>query len=104
VLGRLGRHVDTIEVVPDLAHRARRALRELGITNVEVHLGDGWAGLPSRPRSIASSSPPRRIACPRRSSISSPREVCSLSPSDRSRTTSGWSVTRSAMGASCEKI
>jgi protein-L-isoaspartate(D-aspartate) O-methyltransferase len=46
VLGRLGRHVDTIEVVPELAQRARRALWELGITNVEVHVGDGWAGLP----------------------------------------------------------
>jgi protein-L-isoaspartate(D-aspartate) O-methyltransferase len=48
VLGRLARHVDTIEVVPDLALRARRALEELRIGNVDVHLGDGWSGLPQR--------------------------------------------------------
>ena len=48
VLGRLAHHVDTVEVVPELAERARRALRELGITNVSVHVGDGWSGLPDR--------------------------------------------------------
>ena len=47
VLCRLGRHVDTIEVVPELADRARRALTEVGCTNVDVHVGDGWNGLPS---------------------------------------------------------
>jgi protein-L-isoaspartate(D-aspartate) O-methyltransferase len=48
VLSRLARHVDTIEVVPELAERARRALEELGITNVDVQVGDGWSGLPDR--------------------------------------------------------
>ena len=48
VLGRLALHVDTVEVVPELAARARRPLRELGITNVDLHVGDGWAGLPGR--------------------------------------------------------
>lgn len=48
VLGRLARHVDTIEVFPELATRARHALHELGLTNVEVHVGDGYLGLPGR--------------------------------------------------------
>jgi len=47
VLSLLARHVDTIEVVPGLADRARRALAAVGCTNVDVHVGDGWAGLPS---------------------------------------------------------
>lgn len=48
VLSRLARRVDSIELVPELAERARRALAEIGSANVEVHIGDGWAGLPSR--------------------------------------------------------
>lgn len=48
VLSRLARHVDTIEVVPELAARARRALSEVGCTNVDVHVGDGWEGIPAR--------------------------------------------------------
>ena len=48
VLSRLARHVDTIEVVPELAARARDALLRLGIDNVTVHVGDGWEGLPER--------------------------------------------------------
>jgi protein-L-isoaspartate(D-aspartate) O-methyltransferase len=48
VLSRLAAHVDTIETVPDLAARARRALREIACDNVDVHDGDGWAGLPDR--------------------------------------------------------
>ncbi len=47
VLACLARHVDTIEVVPALAARARLALAALGIDNVDVHVGDGWDGLPS---------------------------------------------------------
>jgi len=48
VLSRLAAHVDTIEVVPELAERALRALAAVGCTNVDVHVGDGWAGLPER--------------------------------------------------------
>jgi protein-L-isoaspartate(D-aspartate) O-methyltransferase len=47
VLGKLARHVDTIEVVPELAARARAALARLGIDNVDVWEGDGWHGLPA---------------------------------------------------------
>lgn len=48
VLSRLAATVDTIEVVPELADRAYRALAAAGCTNVQVHVGDGWAGLPER--------------------------------------------------------
>lgn len=48
VLARLAQHVDSIEVVPELATRARLALACIGCTNVDVHVGDGWRGLPER--------------------------------------------------------
>ncbi|MBX3207643.1 MAG: protein-L-isoaspartate(D-aspartate) O-methyltransferase [Labilithrix sp.] len=46
VLSRLARHIDTVEVVPELARDAAATLRALGCTNVDVHTGDGWAGWP----------------------------------------------------------
>lgn len=46
VLCQLAGHVDTVEVVPDLAIRARRILAAVGCANVDVHDGDGWAGWP----------------------------------------------------------
>jgi protein-L-isoaspartate(D-aspartate) O-methyltransferase len=46
VLSRLVAHVYSIELVPELAERARSRLRELGYENVEVITGDGYAGLP----------------------------------------------------------
>lgn len=46
VLCRLAGHVDTVEVVPALAERARRILGDVGCANVDVHDGDGWAGWP----------------------------------------------------------
>jgi protein-L-isoaspartate(D-aspartate) O-methyltransferase len=46
VLCRLAGHVDTVEVVPDLAERATRILARLGCENVDVHTGDGWRGWP----------------------------------------------------------
>jgi protein-L-isoaspartate(D-aspartate) O-methyltransferase len=48
VLAQLARSVDTIEIVEPLARRARATLAELGLTNVTVHVGDGFAGLPER--------------------------------------------------------
>ena len=38
--------VRTIEIVPELAGRAERTLRELGYENVEVRVGDGARGWP----------------------------------------------------------
>lgn len=48
VLCRLAAEVDTIEVVPELAARARRCLDLVGCPNVQLHLGDGWKGIPER--------------------------------------------------------
>jgi protein-L-isoaspartate(D-aspartate) O-methyltransferase len=38
--------VRTIEIVPELAGRAERTLRELGYENVEIRVGDGARGWP----------------------------------------------------------
>jgi protein-L-isoaspartate(D-aspartate) O-methyltransferase len=46
VLSRLVERVYSIEIVPELAAGARATLAELGISNVEVVTGDGYAGLP----------------------------------------------------------
>ena len=46
VLAKLVRRVYSIEIVPELASGARRALAELGVENVEVFVGDGYRGLP----------------------------------------------------------
>jgi protein-L-isoaspartate(D-aspartate) O-methyltransferase len=47
VLSRLAERVVSVERVPSLASRARRALDRLGVTNVVVHLGDGTRGWPA---------------------------------------------------------
>lgn len=44
VLCKLGATVDSVEVVPELAERARRILDEIGCEDVRIHTGDGWAG------------------------------------------------------------
>jgi protein-L-isoaspartate(D-aspartate) O-methyltransferase len=46
VLAHLVRKVCTIEIVPQLAESATKALKELAYDNVEVRLGDGFAGWP----------------------------------------------------------
>ena len=46
VLGLLAGHVETVEVIPELAARAARTLAAMGCRNVDVHMGDGWAGWP----------------------------------------------------------
>jgi protein-L-isoaspartate(D-aspartate) O-methyltransferase len=46
VLAELADEVHTIERVPELADRARRALADAGYDRVVVHLGDGTLGLP----------------------------------------------------------
>lgn len=44
VLARLAARVISIERVPALASRARKALDRMGVSNVVVHLGDGTRG------------------------------------------------------------
>ena len=46
VLARLAGRVYSIERIPSLADAASRRLEELGVTNVEVLVGDGTRGLP----------------------------------------------------------
>lgn len=61
VLAELARQVDTIEIVPELADRARRTLAQAGYRNVEVRAGNGYLGWPERapfPRIIVTAAPP----------------------------------------------
>lgn len=46
VLSLLGREVWTIEIIPELAERARRTLQELNYSNVHTRVGDGYQGWP----------------------------------------------------------
>jgi protein-L-isoaspartate(D-aspartate) O-methyltransferase len=46
VLGQLAGEVHTVELIPELAHRAEGILNSLGYTRVHVHLGDGSLGWP----------------------------------------------------------
>jgi protein-L-isoaspartate(D-aspartate) O-methyltransferase len=46
VLAELGCEVFSIEIVPELAERARSTLAELGYANVHVRHGDGYLGWP----------------------------------------------------------
>lgn len=44
ILGQLAKEVYTIEIIPELAERARRTLKALGYTNIHVKTGDGYQG------------------------------------------------------------
>ena len=46
VLAGLARDVYSIEIIPELAERARARLQELGYRNVHVRVGDGYLGWP----------------------------------------------------------
>ncbi|XIA65136.1 protein-L-isoaspartate O-methyltransferase [Bradyrhizobium sp. TZ2] len=46
ILAQLARRVCTIEIVPQLAEAATKALRDLAYDNVSVRLGDGYVGWP----------------------------------------------------------
>jgi protein-L-isoaspartate(D-aspartate) O-methyltransferase len=46
VLALLVPKVRSIEIVPELGNSARERLKELGYANVEVRVGDGYAGWP----------------------------------------------------------
>ena len=70
VLGELAREVYTIELVPELAERARATLAAGGYDHVQSAPATATAAGPSARRSPRSSSPPRPTRCRRRSSIS----------------------------------
>lgn len=44
VLAEIVEQLFTVELVPELAERAQRCLRELGYRNIELRIGDGYAG------------------------------------------------------------
>jgi protein-L-isoaspartate(D-aspartate) O-methyltransferase len=46
ILARLTAEVHSVEYIPELATRAKKILKELGIDNVHVHIGDGSLGWP----------------------------------------------------------
>jgi protein-L-isoaspartate(D-aspartate) O-methyltransferase len=46
ILAHLARRVCTIEIIPQLAEAATKALRDLAYDNVSVRLGDGYGGWP----------------------------------------------------------
>ncbi|MDD1660435.1 MAG: protein-L-isoaspartate(D-aspartate) O-methyltransferase [Methanomicrobiales archaeon] len=48
ILGRLVARVITIDRLPEIAATAREHLQQLGITNVEVEVGDGTLGFPAQ--------------------------------------------------------
>jgi protein-L-isoaspartate(D-aspartate) O-methyltransferase len=61
VLAELAREVLTIEIVPELADRARQALADGGYRNVQVRTGNGYLGWPERApfaRIIVTAAPP----------------------------------------------
>jgi len=50
ILAALCAHVDSVEVVPELAANAQSRLHELGCQNVDIHVTDGYQGwLPGAP-------------------------------------------------------
>jgi protein-L-isoaspartate(D-aspartate) O-methyltransferase len=61
VLAEIVKQVYSIEIIPDLAERALRALAEAGIRNVEVRTGNGYFGWPEHApfdRIIVTAAPP----------------------------------------------
>lgn len=61
VLTELAKEVLTIELIPELADRARTTLARLAYRNVQVRAGDGYRGWPERapfPRIIVTAAPP----------------------------------------------
>jgi protein-L-isoaspartate(D-aspartate) O-methyltransferase len=61
VLAELGGEVSTIEVVPELAVRARAIFAALGLDRIEVRTGDGYRGWPERApfdKVIVTAAPP----------------------------------------------
>jgi len=62
ILSKLAAEVQTVEIIPELADRADGLLRELGYTNVHVHVADGTLGWPPAapyPAIIGTAAAPR---------------------------------------------
>ncbi len=48
ILSRLATHVQSLEIVPQLAFQARRRLKHMGYRNIDVAVADGYFGWPER--------------------------------------------------------
>ncbi|HEY3147265.1 MAG TPA: protein-L-isoaspartate(D-aspartate) O-methyltransferase, partial [Dongiaceae bacterium] len=48
VLAELADRVYSVEIIDELAQRAIQRLKRQGYTNIEIHLGNGYAGWPKR--------------------------------------------------------
>src|SRR5688500_10429782 len=48
VLAEIVSRVYSIEIIPGLGNEARKRLEELGYRNVEIRIGDGYAGWPEK--------------------------------------------------------
>lgn len=48
VLGELAQEVYTIEIIPELAEKARKILNKLGYDNIYFKIGDGYKGWPEQ--------------------------------------------------------
>jgi protein-L-isoaspartate(D-aspartate) O-methyltransferase len=66
VLAEMGADVFSIEIVPQLGHRAVQTLKALGYENIEVKIGDGYQGWPAHApfNSIIVTCAPTRIPKP----------------------------------------
>jgi protein-L-isoaspartate(D-aspartate) O-methyltransferase len=61
ILAELGAEVFSVEIVPELAERARQALAALGYTRVHIRVGSGYDGWPEHApfdRILLTASPP----------------------------------------------
>ena len=61
VLGELVKQVWSVEIIPELAERARRTLADTGYRNVEIRAGNGYLGWPEQApfdRIIVTAAPP----------------------------------------------
>ena len=48
ILSRLATHVQSLEIIPQLAAQARKRLKRMGYLNIDVEAADGYAGWPAR--------------------------------------------------------
>jgi protein-L-isoaspartate(D-aspartate) O-methyltransferase len=61
ILAEIAKQVYSIEIVPELAQRARHTLGEIGYRNIELRTGNGYLGWPDRApfdRIIVTAAPP----------------------------------------------
>ena len=66
ILAAVGAKVFTIEIVPELALRAKNDLARLGVTNVTMRAGDGYQGWPEEAsfRAIVVTAAPKSVPPP----------------------------------------